>query len=161
MTTSQKNSILSSVIGDEPIPRRTLVYFRSRLSNRIHELVLEEFARLEEAGKITRAELGRRIGREPAQITRWLGSPGNWTTDTCSDLLLGMRCEPALSISRLDESQAKESSAADISASEQVKPKPRLIVVPNVSSATNAASGNSMFPSKLGELGDRPWEAQA
>ena len=75
-----------------------LAYFRGRLSNRVHELVLSEFAAQEREGKINRAELARRIGRKPEQITRWLGTSGNWTLETLSDLLLGMGLEPALSV---------------------------------------------------------------
>lgn len=74
-----------------------LAYFRGRLGNKIHELVLAEFAAQEREGKTSRAKLARKIRRKPEQITRWLGSPGNWTLDTLSDLLLGMGLEPAVS----------------------------------------------------------------
>ena len=94
---SQPNSFLSEILSAEEIPLNKLAYFRGRLSNRIHELVLEEFMRLESEGKINRAVLAGRIGKEPAQITSWLGSAGNWTIDTLSDLMLGMGLEPSLS----------------------------------------------------------------
>jgi hypothetical protein len=100
MTTSQ-TSFLSEILGSEAIPPGKLAYFRGRLSNAIHSLVLAEFARLENEGLITRAELARRIGRRPEQVTRWLGSAGNWTIDTFSDLLLAMKCEPSVSLTRL------------------------------------------------------------
>lgn len=103
MTTSQENSFLSEIQSGEPIPVAKLAYFRGRLSNRIHALVLEEFARLENEKKITRAELARRIARKPEQITRWLGTPGNWTFDTFSDLLLGMGCEPGFFLINLKQ----------------------------------------------------------
>lgn len=139
MTTYQRKSILSEVISGEKIPLRVLAYFRARLSNRIHSLVLEEFARLEEGGKITRAELGRCIGREPAQITRWLGTAGNWTIETLSDLLLGMKCEPALSISNLADTQTKtemqESPVAD-SGSMVITPKTGGITIETQRPAT-------------------------
>lgn len=83
------------------IPVAMLAYFRGRLGNKIHELVLAEFAAQEREGKTSRAELARKIRRKPEQITRWLGSPGNWTLDTLSDLLLGMGLEPAVSARRL------------------------------------------------------------
>ena len=38
----------------------------------------------------TRADIGRALGKQPAQITRWLGSPGNWTLETFANLLLAM-----------------------------------------------------------------------
>jgi hypothetical protein len=101
MTTSQPNAFLSEILSGQPIPAGKLAYFRGRLSHRIHELVLDEFARLEEEGKITRAGLARRINRKPEQITRWLGMAGNLETDTVSDLLLGMGCELGVSLINL------------------------------------------------------------
>ena len=83
------------------IPVAMLAYFRGRLGNKIHELVLTEFANQEREGKTSRAELARKIRRKPEQITRWLGSPGNWTLDTLSDLLLGMGLEPVVSTRNL------------------------------------------------------------
>jgi hypothetical protein len=90
----------SEEVGAE-IPYGVLAYFRSRLNNRMHELVLNEFAAQEREGRTTRAELARRIRRKPEQITRWLGSPGNWTLETVSDLLLGMGMEPTFSLQSL------------------------------------------------------------
>lgn len=82
--------------AEEELPLARLAYFRARLTNRIHELVLKEFALQERSGKLSRVGLARRIRRKPEQITRWLGSPGNWTLDTLSDLLLGMGLEPEI-----------------------------------------------------------------
>jgi hypothetical protein len=91
---------LSEIIdGHSDIPAEKLIYFRSRLSNRFHALVLSEFSKLE----TNKAELARRIGRAPEQITRWLGSPGNWTFDTLSDLLLGLGLEPVVSARSVKE----------------------------------------------------------
>lgn len=86
-------SFLSEVLAGECIPAGRLAYFRTRLRNRLHDLVLREFRRQETRG-LTRAEIARRIGRKPEQITRWLASPGNWTLDTVSDLMLAMGAEP-------------------------------------------------------------------
>lgn len=109
---SQQTPILSDeqVIGTE-ISIGMLAYFRGRLSNRVHELVLTEFAAQEREGNTNRAELARKIGRKPEQITRWLGSPGNWTMDTFSDLLLGMGLEPELSVRSLPNMRAPLSIA--------------------------------------------------
>lgn len=107
MTTSQPTSFLSEILSAAQIPIGKLAYFRARLSNRIHELVLAEFVRLEREGKINRAKLARRIGRKPEQVTRWLGASGNWTIETFSDLMLGMGYEPALSLTSLADTQAK------------------------------------------------------
>ena len=95
---SQTTPISSEARGaDTAISVAMLAYFRGRFGNKIHELVLAEFAAQEREGKTSRAELARKIRRKPEQITRWLGSPGNWTLDTLSDLLLGMGLEPAVS----------------------------------------------------------------
>jgi hypothetical protein len=96
--TIYQTSFLSEIIGAERIPVGRLAYFRGRLGNRIHELVLTEFSRLSKAGKINKAQLAKRIGRQPEQVTRWLGSPGNWTIETFSDLLLAMGFEPKISL---------------------------------------------------------------
>lgn len=88
-----QTTFLSDVLGTEPIPKGKLAYFQARLSNTLHELVLKRFMELENESGFTRADLARRIGRKPEQVTRWLGSPGNWTLETVSDLLTGMGCE--------------------------------------------------------------------
>jgi len=112
MTTSQ-TPFLSEILGTEPIPSSKQAYFRRRLSNRIHQLILAEFMRRERAGTITRAKLARKIGREPAQVTRWLGASGNWTIDTLSDLALAMGCEPSISLTALADVSARQSSRRD------------------------------------------------
>ena len=114
MISSQRKSILYEVLRGEAIPSRTLTYFRRRLSNRLHSLVLEEFARLEAEKKINKAELARRIGRAPELITRWLGGPGNWTTDTLSDLMLGMGCEPDLTVKHLKQASERKETPATL-----------------------------------------------
>jgi hypothetical protein len=86
-------TFLSDVLGGESVPKGKLAYFRARLSNLLHEVVLKRFMELERDEGFTRADLARRIGRKPEQVTRWLGSPGNWTLETVSDLLAGMGCE--------------------------------------------------------------------
>jgi hypothetical protein len=88
------------------IPVAMLAYFRGRLSNKVHELVLSEFAAQEREGKATRTDLARKVHKKPEQITRWLGSPGNWTLDTLSDLLLGMGLEPTISARSLASPEA-------------------------------------------------------
>jgi len=83
------------------IPSERLSYFRERLRNRLHELVLLEFLYQEDKYHLTKRELAERIGRRAEQVTRWLGAPGNWTLDTVSDLLLGMASEPDFEVAKL------------------------------------------------------------
>ncbi len=110
---SQTTPISSDTGGaGTAIPVAMLAYFRGRFGNKIHELVLAEFAAQEREGKTSRAELARKIRRKPEQITRWLGSPGNWTLDTLSDLLLGMGLEPVVSARSLASEHVSNWGAA-------------------------------------------------
>jgi transcriptional regulator with XRE-family HTH domain len=85
MSTSQ-NFSLSKPALDESIPVPTLAYFRARQRRKLHSIVLAEFKK----SGITQADLCRRLRKEPAQISRILGSPGNWRLDTVSDLLFAI-----------------------------------------------------------------------
>ncbi len=105
MTISQ-TPFLSEILSGERIPEQKLGYFRARLSNRMHDLILSTFLELEKRNEISRADIARRLNREPAQISRWLGAPGNWTLDTVSDLLLSMGHEPMVSSVNLATSQS-------------------------------------------------------
>jgi hypothetical protein len=91
----------SGMIDDGEIPAGKLAYFRERLKNRLHEIILLEFLQQQDAYGLTKAELGRRIGKPPERITRLLAAPGNWTLDTASDLLLGMGSELDFSVALL------------------------------------------------------------
>lgn len=66
-----------------------LGYFQGRLRNKLFSELLGLFFRKKEQG-YTRADLARRLGRRPEQVTRWLAGPGNLKIDTLSDLLLAM-----------------------------------------------------------------------
>lgn len=100
ITTSQRE-FLDKILGGDKIPLGVRAYFQEQARNELHELVLEEFLRQEEAKVISRAELARRIEKAPEQITRWLGTPGNWTIHTAVDLCLGMGVILNFSIQRL------------------------------------------------------------
>lgn len=111
MSTYQQDLFLSEILEGEKIPLGKLAYFRERLRNQLYELVITEFLDQEKTKNLTRAELARRIGRRPEQITRWLGAPGNWTIDTVSDLMLAMGTEPELSIADLSDQQPDNNHA--------------------------------------------------
>jgi hypothetical protein len=89
-------------LDNAPIPIRTRAFYRARLRRVLHELVFREFRRREQAGQLNKAILARRLGKRPEQVTRWLGTPGNWTLDTVSDLLLGMGTDIAVAIRKAD-----------------------------------------------------------
>jgi hypothetical protein len=73
-----------------PIPLEKRAYFHARVLNHFYQFVLGKFLEEEEAGRLTKAELARRIDRKPEVITRLLGAPGNWGLETATDLLLGI-----------------------------------------------------------------------
>jgi len=68
-------------------------YFHARVLNSFYQFVLEKFLKEESAGRLTKAELARRIGRRPEVVSRLLGAPGNWRLETATDLLLGIAGE--------------------------------------------------------------------
>jgi|SRR5579862_5495231 len=115
MTTSAA-PFLAPILSGDPIPIETLVYFRTRFRLRLQEFILHEFARCqrqaEKAGhKFTRRDLAHRINRKPELVTRWLGSAGNMTADTISDLLLGIGAETDLTAAYLSDVMATEQAA--------------------------------------------------
>ncbi len=82
-----------SMSSQERVSSDDIIYYRQRQRNRVFSAVVGMFSRLAETQGLTKKELAFRLGKEPAQISRWLSGPGNWTLDTVSDLLLAMGCE--------------------------------------------------------------------
>ncbi|MBM3518751.1 MAG: hypothetical protein FJX56_12970, partial [Alphaproteobacteria bacterium] len=74
----------------ERLSRADLAYYEQHLRNEIFSKVLRAFAQEAEAGRITKAYLAHCLGKDPAQITRWLSGPSNWTLNTVSNLLTAM-----------------------------------------------------------------------
>ena len=72
---------------------REMYYFRQRFRNRVFNKLAGHFAREAEENGITKRVIAERLGKDPAQITRWLAGPGNLTMDTISDLLFAMEAE--------------------------------------------------------------------
>lgn len=87
MTTSRRKHILCEPVGTKPVSVGTLAYFAERLRNRVYEIVIDEF----EASGVSKATLARRLRKNPSQLTRWLGAPGNWELDSISDVLFSIR----------------------------------------------------------------------
>ena len=103
MNTSLKNPFLSEILNGDKIPLGTLAYFRERFRDHLYDLVMEEFLKQDAENSLTRAEVARRIGRRPEQITRWFAAPGNWTLETVSDLLLAIsKSEPEVNLLPLE-----------------------------------------------------------
>jgi len=106
MNTSQ-TGILSEILKNGTPSAATLAYFRERLRHRIHQFVLGEFRNRQKDG-LTQADVARFLDRRPEQVHRWLGTPGNWTLDTVSDLLLAIsKAELEFSVNPLDGRAAR------------------------------------------------------
>lgn len=84
-----------------PIPESKRVYFQERFRGRIFDFLISLFVEEQKNG-LTKAKLARRIGKPPEVINRWLGGPSNLTSDSISDLVLGIcASEPDLEASSL------------------------------------------------------------
>ena len=90
MTTFRKIPVKSEIAGNEPLSDYALGYLNERVRNSFYDYVLRRFHEATEKEGLTKATLARRLGLEPARVTRLLGSPGNWTLDTVSELLVGI-----------------------------------------------------------------------
>lgn len=71
----------------------TRTYFSERAKNAWFDYIISKFISASNNDGLTKAELARRIGKRPEQITRLLGAPGNWTLDTIQELLMGISGE--------------------------------------------------------------------
>ncbi len=97
------------------VSKRDLYFFRQRLKNKIFQSVVAYFAKEAKAKKITKKDLAIALGKDPAQITRWLSGPNNWTLDTISDLLLALNAELHHEVVSLHEQKnVKEENVAKI-----------------------------------------------
>ncbi len=90
MTTSLSKSSISVIPSDGTPTPDQFTFFSRRLKNKLHGEVLRRFLDEKRDRKLTQAELAKRMGKDPAQINRWLSAPKNVEIETISDLLLAM-----------------------------------------------------------------------
>ena len=89
-------------LDDTVITPFQLGYLKAAARDKAYATVLNVLLR--EAAtdpRVTRAFIARRLDKDAAQITRYLGSPGNWTIDTYALLLAAMGYEPRFGADRL------------------------------------------------------------
>ena len=122
-----RGSHLHEVTYWSPIPAEKMVYFRARLRQRLYSFLLAKFAQLEKERSFTKKALAERIGRDPAQITKWLGNPGNLEMDTLSDLLLGMKKELLFTDRDIDEKVVTRDMELWISNARLIASAPELL----------------------------------
>jgi plasmid maintenance system antidote protein VapI len=75
-------------------------YYRRLRRNRVFSELLAYFAHAAENGEFRKKDLAQRLGKDPAQITRYFSEPANLTLDTVSDLLLAMGAEMEFKIAK-------------------------------------------------------------
>ncbi|MBW0002613.1 MAG: hypothetical protein JO216_03935 [Hyphomicrobiales bacterium] len=73
----------SRPVGTNKISQGTFAYFKARLKQRMFNVVIGEFRK----SGLTKADYGKRLGMDAAQVNRLLGGPGNLTLETVSALL--------------------------------------------------------------------------
>lgn len=135
MTTYQTASQWTLIRDPQVLSPKALGYFRARLKNRLHELVLIEFMKLEKEKGFTKADMARRIHKRPELVTRLLGAPGNWTLDTVSDLLLAMGYELTAQVKKFDEVEDRATTVV----TKQEIPSLRLVEVPSLREVSSTA----------------------
>ncbi|AGB73743.1 hypothetical protein RHSP_79501 [Rhizobium freirei PRF 81] len=86
LNTSHETSLLAEPSSDDRISDRTLGYVTQTARDDVFDMVANACV---EAG-ITRANIARRLGKDPAQVSRLLNTPGNWTIDTIAELLFAI-----------------------------------------------------------------------
>jgi transcriptional regulator with XRE-family HTH domain len=111
----------NSAISDEaqPLTPAHFGYFQGRLRNRLYGELIKLFMQKRNTG-LTRADLARRLGKKPEQVTRWLSGPGNLKIDTLSDLLLAMGHELDIRLVPI-ETRASSNHTHDLVAIEHPK----------------------------------------
>ena len=102
MTTSQTltEKVFSTGKG---ISKFWLQYFRENFQADLHDKLIDLFL----DASLSKAEIARRIGRKPEQITRWLSAPSNLEAETISDLSLAMGYMPSIKFEPVDRVRPK------------------------------------------------------
>ena len=106
--TTRMTKIKNEIEGADVLSEYALVFFQQRFLNQLYSLVTNEYAKRAKHDGLKKTDIARRLGKDPAQITRWLATPGNLTLKTVSDLLIAMKCEPALKARHVLEQEAED-----------------------------------------------------
>ena len=90
-------SQLKNALAEKIIPAFWLGYFRENFRSEVNDQLVELF----HATGLSKADLARKLGRRPEQVTRWLAAPSNLGLDTVSDLALALGCVPKLNLEKV------------------------------------------------------------
>lgn len=114
MTISLREQLRSaSSLEDIALSPALLGYFHAMSQDEAHELIVDLFQRLALEKKVTRAFVARRLHKRPEQVTRWLSAPGNWTSETFTNLALALGHKPKLALESLADIEAGNERAND------------------------------------------------
>lgn len=98
---------MKNTSSNEQIKKRDIFYFRQRQRNHVYNAVLDYFEATARTTGINKKSLANKLGKDPAQITRWLSGAGNWELDTISDLLLALNAEMSFAITALEDTKIR------------------------------------------------------
>jgi transcriptional regulator with XRE-family HTH domain len=99
MTTSRLQLFLSDVVEARTLPESAFVYFRGKLQNDVHVLILKAFLR----SGLTQKQLAKRTGKSASVVNRWIGATGNWELNSVAEFLAGMNAQLKVSLDFFDE----------------------------------------------------------
>jgi hypothetical protein len=85
-TISPQTAFLVEPSGDAKISDYTLGYVTETARDEIFDHIVSACV---EAG-VNKATLAKRLGKDPAQITRTLQAPANWTIDTIAEMMFAI-----------------------------------------------------------------------
>lgn len=98
MTISPSLSSISVLPADGKPTDEQMAFFGYRFRSEQHQLVLSLFRK----SGIAQKELARRMGRDPAQVTKWLAGSANWTSETFGQILLALGYVPSVAATPFD-----------------------------------------------------------
>ncbi len=106
MNTTSLTTPVAKSASDDLARLARVAAFEQRNRNLVYEAVVRA---LEQSG-LAKKDIASNIAKDPAQITRWLKGPSNWTLDTVSNLLLAVDAEITPHVTFFKDKMAQKSN---------------------------------------------------